>query len=122
MEGGHALAIWGLAQTTLTEFGFEPIISVTLLTERSLSCVITIAYDRLVSGEDERAMQCHRLLLERLARAGYHSYRLGIQSMDGMRGETGYNRLLQAIKGVCDPNGILAPGRYAAPASAAAKV
>ena len=32
--------------------------------------------------------------------------------MDGMQGETGYNRLLQAIKGVCDPNDILAPGRY----------
>ena len=33
--------------------------------------------------------------------------------MDGMFGETGYNRLLGAIKSVCDPNGILSPGRYA---------
>ncbi|MEO7649220.1 MAG: FAD-binding protein, partial [Bryobacteraceae bacterium] len=113
MEGGHAMAIWALAQTTLPEYGFEPIISVTLLTERSLSCVISIAYDRLTPGEDERAMKCHQLLLARLASAGYHSYRLGIQSMSSMLGETGYNNLLRAIKGICDPNGILAPGRYA---------
>lgn len=112
MEGGHALVICEIAQRTLLEFGFEPMISVTLLTERSLSCVISIAYDRSVLGEDKKAMECHHALHDRLMQEGYHSYRLGIQSMDGMQGETGYNRLLQAIKGVCDPNDILAPGRY----------
>ena len=76
MEGGHAMYICNLAQRTLLEFGFEPMISVTLLTERSLSCVITIAYDRCIQGEDEKAMACHRSLLEQLTEAGYHSYRL----------------------------------------------
>ncbi len=116
ISGGHALVIRDIAYKTLLDSGFEPMLSVTLLTERSLSCVISIAFDRSVPGEDEKAMACHRILLERLAAAGYHSYRLGIQSMDGMFGETGYNRLLSAIKGVCDPKGILAPGRYAAAA------
>ncbi len=117
MEGGHAMVICNLARQTLLEFDFEPMISVTLLTERSLSCVITIAYDRCVPGEDEKAMACHRRLLEQLIEAGYHSYRLGIQSMDGMAGTSGYNQLLGAIKDICDPNHILAPGRYATSAS-----
>ena len=113
MEGDHAMVICNLARQTLLEFGFEPMISVTLLTERSLSCVVTIAYDRCIEGEDEKAMACHRSLLEQLTEAGYHSYRLGIQSMDGMAGSSGYNQLLRGIKDICDPNQILAPGRYA---------
>ena len=59
-------------------------------------------------------MACHRRLLEQLTEAGYHSYRLGIQSMDGMAGRSGYNQLLAAIKKICDPNHILSPGRYSA--------
>jgi len=111
-DGPHARELTSLASEILLRHGFEPAISLTLISERSLCCVISIAYDRDVPGEDARAMACHHDLLERLAARGYYSYRLGIQSMAQMSHASGYAALIDSIKNAVDPNGILAPGRY----------
>jgi 4-cresol dehydrogenase (hydroxylating) len=112
MVGADVRAVTRIAYDVLLSHGFEPMISITLITERSVACVITIAYDRSVSGEDEKAMTCYRELLRRLWSAGYYSYRLGIQSMQEMSGDNGFNRLLHTLKTTLDPNNILSPGRY----------
>jgi 4-cresol dehydrogenase (hydroxylating) len=112
IRGRDARELAMIATQTLLGYNFEPMMSITLITERSLTCVITIAYDRELPGEDERAMICYRELLAKLWSAGFYSYRLGIQSMDEMSGDSGFNRLLTAVRGVLDPHGILAPGRY----------
>ena len=44
--------------------------------------MISVAYDRDVSGEDRKAMNCYEELQRRLTARGYYPYRLGIQSMD----------------------------------------
>lgn len=110
--GSEARAVSAIASETLLSHGFEPAISITMITERALTCVISIAYDRAIPGEDESAMVCYRELLSKLSKAGYHSYRLGIQSMEEMGIDSGYNRLLRDLKKAVDPNGILSPGRY----------
>ncbi len=114
MEGGHAQRLAALAETALLDAGFEPQISFTLLTERSLACVISISYDRDVPGEDQRAMACYFRLRRQLEDEGYYSYRLGIADMETRpEGEdTGYAKLLRSISQMLDPKGILAPGRY----------
>ncbi|HYP13279.1 MAG TPA: FAD-linked oxidase C-terminal domain-containing protein, partial [Bryobacteraceae bacterium] len=118
IAGSEARVVCRIATETLLAHGFEPMISLTLVTERALACIITIAFDRAVAGEDEKAMSCYRELLSKLARSGYHSYRLGIQSMSEMNGDTGYNRLMQQLKQAVDPKQILSPGRYEARANA----
>lgn len=110
--GEHGLAVARIAETVLPRFGFEPMISFTMLTERSLGAVTTITYDRAVEGQDAQAIACYRALCDEFEAAGYYPYRLGIQSMDRMRGENGYNAFLSDLKRMLDPNGILAPGRY----------
>ena len=110
--GREVRAVTRIATDLLLKHGFEPMISITLITERAVACVITIAYDRAVPGEDEKAMACYRDLLRGLWSAGYYSYRLGIQSMQEMSGDNGFNRLLQSLKQTLDPNDILSPGRY----------
>jgi 4-cresol dehydrogenase (hydroxylating) flavoprotein subunit len=116
MEGAHAVRLAALAEGTLLQAGFEPQISFTLLTERSLACVISISFDRDVPGEDQRAMDCYFNLRRRLEAEGYYSYRLGIADMgthfDPAGTDSGYGRLLSTIGEALDPNGILAPGRY----------
>ncbi len=113
LDGQHAQAISVLVAETLSTYEFEPIISITMLTERCLSCVITISYDREIAGEDQRAMECYKNLLEKLTQAGYYPYRLGIHSMESFaEEEDSYKRLLGKIKSTLDPNHILAPGRY----------
>ncbi len=111
-EGAEAVKLVEIAVSTLLRHGFEPMISLTLLTERSLAAVISISYDREIPSQDEQAMACYRDLEQRLADGGFYSYRLGITSMELQAGRDSYTRLLRNLKAAVDPNGVLAPGRY----------
>ena len=62
-DGAQAEELVALAGKTLLRYGFEPAISLTMITERSLACVISITYDRHVAGEDEKASACYQELL-----------------------------------------------------------
>ncbi len=99
---------------TLLAAGFEPMISLTMITGRAIACVIAISFDRDIPGEDQRAMACYLSLAEKVTSLGYYSYRLGIQSMEEMNGSASYGDLLRKLKSAIDPAGILAPGRYEA--------
>ncbi len=113
IDGEHAKAIYDILLPIFARHGFEPMVAITLLTERALSCVITIAFDRSVPGEDDKALQCHDQLLAELTSAGYYPYRLSTHAMDKLPPqETAYTDLLKTMKDALDPNGILAPGRY----------
>jgi 4-cresol dehydrogenase (hydroxylating) flavoprotein subunit len=113
-EGSHAVVLSELSSRILLRHGFEPLLSITLNTERSLVCVISLTYDREIPGEDERARACSNELEMELAAKGYLPYRLGIQSMNQMGCGGAYASLLSAIKKFVDPGDILAPGRYSA--------
>jgi 4-cresol dehydrogenase (hydroxylating) len=111
-DGQHASRLTALASGILLDHGFEPMISLTMITDRSLACVVSIAFDRELAGEDERALNCYHELMGRLADGGYHPYRLGLASMAGGDASDAYSDLLRKLKNTVDPVGILAPGRY----------
>ncbi len=113
-EGAHAERLAAIASELVLEHGFEPAISLTVISERAIACIISIAYDREVPGEDTLAYKCYHALLNRLAQCGYHSYRLSVGSMSSMGRPGCYTDLLQTIKRALDPAGVLAPGRYIA--------
>ncbi len=113
-DGKSVTELVTIAESTLLTHGFEPMISLTMITERAVACVISIAYDRNEEGEDGKAMRCYENLQQRLTAWGYYPYRLGIQSMDLLKADTGRTAFLRALKGAVDPNNILAPGRYLA--------
>lgn len=117
-DGESVAELVGIAETTLLAHGFEPLISLTMITERSVACVISIAYDRDVPGEDQRAMTCYQETERRLAERGFYPYRKGIQSMNRPDSDTGRSAFLSALKHAIDPNNILAPGRYLAAGAA----
>jgi 4-cresol dehydrogenase (hydroxylating) flavoprotein subunit len=105
-------AVTRLATDLVLAHGFEPMISVSLITERSTVTTIAITYDREQSGEDDRAIACYHALTKELLDAGYPPYRLSVAAMGYMDSEGGYSNVLQSIKKALDPNGILGPGRY----------
>ena len=111
-NGREAQEVVALASRTLLSYGFEPAISLTMVTERSLVCVISISYDRHTVGEDEKASACYEELSRSLAAKGFYSYRLGSQLSSAMPASTGYDNVLRTLKSSLDPNRILAPGRY----------
>jgi 4-cresol dehydrogenase (hydroxylating) len=112
LRGEDAVRGSQIAIRTVLDYGFEPAISLTLLTERTIDSVISISYDRELPGEDQRARQCHDELLRRLTASGYYPYRLGVQSMWLMRQPSSYNDFLARLREAIDPGHILAPGRY----------
>lgn len=114
LQGAEVAQMTGICIATLLQHGFEPMISLTLMTERTVGCVVSIIYDRDVPGEDERAKACHEELLKRLIASGYYPYRLGIQSMPVMQHAGPFGQFLKRLKKELDPGHILAPGRYEA--------
>jgi 4-cresol dehydrogenase (hydroxylating) len=111
-DGAQAEKLVALASEIMLRSGFEPAISLTMIADRSLACVISIAYDRQVAGEDEKASACYQELLHRVTEAGFHCYRMTSQSSAGLKPSPGYDAVLRALKRTLDPNQILAPGRY----------
>ncbi len=112
LDGEEAKKLVDVAEAALLSHGFEPMISLTLLTERSLAAIVSISYDRSIPGEDEKAMNCYRDLEDRLYHHGFYPYRLSIASMALQSGRHAYSDLLQRLKTALDPLAILAPGRY----------
>jgi 4-cresol dehydrogenase (hydroxylating) flavoprotein subunit len=111
-DGRAVRELTELASALVLRHGFEPAISLTMLTERAVACIISLGFDREAAGEDERAMACYRNLVEELERHGYYSYRLSVGMMSAMGEQGAYADFLRAIKRTLDPAGILAPGRY----------
>jgi 4-cresol dehydrogenase (hydroxylating) len=112
LDGDHAQKVATLAIDLLLKYEFEPMLSLTLVDDRAISCVVSISYDREKVGEDARARACHGELLDAIVKAGYPPYRLGVQSMNKLAQPEGLRNLLNAVKQSSDPNRILAPGRY----------
>jgi 4-cresol dehydrogenase (hydroxylating) flavoprotein subunit len=110
-DGAAASHLTGLINERVLAHGYEPAISLTMISGRALACIISLAYDRDIPGEDEKAMSCYRNLVDVLAQHGYHSYRLAVGTMSAM-GAGPYSQLLTTIKTAIDPRYILAPGRY----------
>jgi len=111
-DGAAASHLTELVTERVLTHGYEPAISLTMISGRALACIISLAYDRQVPGEDEKALFCYRDLVELLARNGYYSYRIPATMMLPMREPGSYTSLLHAIKVAVDPQLILAPGRY----------
>lgn len=110
--GDKVQELSSIAIETMLKFGFEPMISLTVLTARVVQCVTAITYDRDVPGQDEQAMRCYHELSRRTREAGYYPYRLATASLSGGMEATSCSNLLAGIKQVVDPKGILSPGHY----------
>jgi 4-cresol dehydrogenase (hydroxylating) len=110
--GSRLAEVTRLASDTLLDFGFEPQMSISLTTERSATCVISIGYDRATPGADQRAHECYARLSRALLERGYPPYRLAVTAMSALEEAPAYADLLRALKQAVDPAYVLAPGRY----------
>ena len=94
--------------------GIEPLITLTSLTDRCFDSTIPLLFDRDDAGQAARAAACFDALFEAGKRQGCMPYRLGIQSMSQVTGmPLPFWEMVGTIKSAIDPDGIIAPGRYA---------
>lgn len=113
IEGGRAEEAAAAAAEILARHGFDPILEIVPLSERSVELLAAIVWDRDLPGADARAVACHDELLRRCCELGYLPYRLNHLSMGKLPPATDdYGALMQRLKTALDPNDVLAPGRY----------
>ncbi|MFC5478452.1 FAD-binding oxidoreductase [Massilia suwonensis] len=113
LGGEDMLAVHALAQASFDKYGFDLFATFSMVNERTLGGVLTVAYDKDDPEETARARACHDEVFERMFEAGYIPYRVGNQAMGRLdpQGDS-YWRTVGALKAALDPAGILVPGRY----------
>ncbi len=113
IDGKHVKRMVEIINTIQIKYGYEPGLSITLLTERTLDCVVSLVFDRDIEGEDIKALACHDEMFESLTNEGYFPYRLSSHAHES------YNKIesslipqLKKIKHALDEKNILSPDKY----------
>ncbi|QOL48800.1 FAD-binding oxidoreductase [Massilia litorea] len=113
LRGEDMLAVHALAEVSFERYGFDLFATFSMINERTLGGVLTIAYDKQDPDETARARACHDEVFGSMFEAGYIPYRVGNHAMARLDpARDTYWRTVGAIKAALDPAGILAPGRY----------
>jgi 4-cresol dehydrogenase (hydroxylating) len=113
MRGDDLLAVHALAEPVFREHGFDLFATFSMINERALGGVLTVAYDKDDPGEVARAHACYREVFGRAMEAGYIPYRVGNHSMGDLDPDGDvYWKTVARIKAALDPQGVIAPGRY----------
>lgn len=113
MRGSDMLAVHAIAEPVFWEHGFDLFATFSMINERTLGGVLTVAYDKDDPEETARAHRCYREVFERMMSAGYIPYRVGNHSMAALDPDGDvYWKTVARIKAALDPAGIIAPGRY----------
>lgn len=113
MRGADALALHALVAPLFARHGFDLFETFSLINERALCAVLTIAFDRDDAAEAARARACHRAVFDTVMAAGYLPYRVGIESMGELDPDGDvFWRVTARIKAALDPQALMAPGRY----------
>ncbi|HEY0063616.1 MAG TPA: FAD-binding oxidoreductase [Telluria sp.] len=113
MRGADMLALHALVEPLFQEHGFDMFVTFSMINERTLGGVITIAFDQEDPAEVARARACYQALFDLVMQAGYIPYRVANQSMAQLDPHADvYWKTVAQIKQALDPDQLIAPGRY----------
>ena len=93
---------------------FDPAISITLLNQRAVDCVLSIIFDRTNPEEDKNALACYDELMAAFNDAGFTSYRSSARAMlnDDLNIGEDLQYLHRLLKQGIDPDNVLSPNHY----------
>ncbi len=96
------------------EHGIDPLITLTLQSERCIDSSVPILFNLRDQAHTGRARACHAALLEAGRAIGCVPYRISNHAMDWLEREGSSSVSLgECIKRALDPEDLLQPGRYA---------
>jgi 4-cresol dehydrogenase (hydroxylating) len=116
MVGSDVTRLLALIEPIYHKHGFDCLATLTLLTERTISCVTNIAFDRRDAADCRRAADCYHELMSVMLPQGYIPYRASPSLMSLIANDDSvFWQVTHEIKDALDPGGIISPGRYLQP-------
>ncbi len=114
MVGEHIQHLIGLVEPIFHQYGFDLQQTLSMTTERALTSVMTISFDRKNEVESQKAKECHDAVVQALFAEGYALYRAGNHTMPKIAeaSDVAYENTLKKIKQALDPNSVLSPNKY----------
>jgi 4-cresol dehydrogenase (hydroxylating) len=114
MTGRAAQEVLDILKKLYGKFGFDTLVTFTMITDRALCCVSNIAYDKRDASDVSKAKACYQEAYEALLAAGYVPYRSGPTGYGYLESQShsAFWDFTRELKTAIDPNGILSPGRY----------
>lgn len=113
LRGADLLELHRMVEPVFKEHRFDLFVTFSMINERSLGGVITVAYDKEDDEEAARAKACYKAVFDLCMAAGYVPYRVGNQSMAQLDPNADvFWATVRQIKTALDPDGLISPGRY----------
>ena len=79
ITGTAAREVMEIVEPIFARYSFEPLVTMTSVTERALVCVMSICFERSCPEESARAMACYEEMRTALAERGYLPYRSHVE-------------------------------------------
>ncbi|MBD9394548.1 FAD-binding oxidoreductase [Acidovorax sp. ACV01] len=93
--------------------GFEPLITLTSLSDRCFDSSVPLLFDGRSAAQKERAHRCFDMLFDEGRQLGFVPYRMGSQFFHKLEAENDPAlALARSLKQWLDPDNIISPGRY----------
>jgi len=103
-----------MVESVCAKHGLDPLITLTSLSDRCFDSSVPLLFDRRDPRQIAQAQSCYRDLLETGRAEGFIPYRMAVNAMDWVsQPQSPYWDIVERIKTSIDPNGVIAPGRYA---------
>lgn len=114
MQGQYIRKLITMVEPIFHKYDFDLQQTLSMTTERALTSVMTISFDKKNEIEAYKAKLCHDEVVKTLLEAGFILYRAGNHTMQKVSdaSNSNYEELLTKIKKAFDPNSILSPGKY----------
>lgn len=113
MDGKLAKEVFDLARMVCEKHELIPYVTLNMVTTKALECVINVAFDRASTEDVRLGREAIEEMHDEYLRRGYIPYRMSIHNMDLVVSEEDrFWHVVKDLKGVFDPNGVIAPGRY----------
>jgi len=118
MTAAAVTALVARARDVALAHGFNPLITLTSLSDRAFDATVPIVFRRAPGApgdETARAQACQAALIAAGRALGALPYRLSIDTMRALVDDpgSGFWRLVGRLKAAVDPQDLIAPGRYA---------
>ncbi len=113
MRGADARAYVDMVTRVTADYGLEPLVTFTSISDRLFDSTVPLLFDRGVAGSAERTRACYDALVQAGAGLGVFPYRVGVDAMaalaERMPQAAAFNNRLRAA---LDPARIISRGRY----------